>query len=79
MEFFATELFTKGVLPFLLVFVLVFAILQKSKIFGEGKKQIDALIALALALIVISAGSVLQFLNDIIPFMAIALIILLVD
>ena len=66
------------VLVFLLVFTLIFAVLQKSKILGEGKKQMDALVALAIGLIVISVGSVLDFLQQIIPFLAIALIILLV-
>ena len=78
MEFFATELFTKGVLPFLLVFVLVFAILQKSKIFGEGKKQIDALIALAIGLILIGVPQPRDYIVSIIPWLAVALVVLLV-
>ena len=35
------------VLVFILVFTLVFAVLQKSKILGDSRKQTDALIALA--------------------------------
>ncbi|MEI6850207.1 MAG: hypothetical protein WCK29_04155 [archaeon] len=66
------------ILAFVLIFTLVFAVLQKSKILGDGKKQIDALIALAIALIVISVGSVLDFIQHIIPFMAIGLVIILV-
>lgn len=66
------------VLAFLLVFTLVFAVLQKSKILGEGKKQIDALISLAMGLIVISVPFVRDFIKNIIPFLAVALIILLV-
>lgn len=66
------------VLAFVLMFTLVFAILQKSRILGEGKKQVDALVSLAIALIIISVGSALDFIQQIIPFMAIVLVILLV-
>lgn len=66
------------VLLFLLMFTLVFAILQKTEILGKGKKQIDALIALAIALLVSGVGSVLDFVQQIIPFLAIALVIILV-
>ena len=45
-----TSEFAVGIIyPFLLVFVLIFAVLQKSKILGEDKKQIDSLIALSIA------------------------------
>lgn len=74
---FATSI-AQMILAFVLIFTLVFAVLQKSKILGDGKKQIDALIALAIALIVISVGSVLDFIQQIIPFMAIGLVIILV-
>ena len=66
------------VLLFLLIFTIVFAILQKSKILGEGKKQIDALVALAIGLLVCGVGYVLQFTQQIIPFMAVVMIIILV-
>ena len=46
--------FVELVLPFLLIFVVVFGILQKTKIFGDNKKQIDALVALVLGLIVVA-------------------------
>ena len=46
--------FTEMLLPFLLVFVVVFAILQKSKIFGDGKAQIDSIVALVIGLITIT-------------------------
>jgi len=74
---FSSEL-GQAVLAFLLVFTLVFAVLQKAKILGEGKRQVDALISLAIALIVISVGSALDFIQKIIPFMAIILVVLLV-
>ena len=66
------------ILSFLLVFTLVFAVLQKSKILGEGKKQIDALIALAVGLIVISVGYATDIITRIIPFLGVSLVIILV-
>jgi hypothetical protein len=33
------------ILPFVFMFVLVFAILEKTKILGDGKKQLDAIVA----------------------------------
>ena len=66
------------VLVFVLTFTLVFAILQKTKILGEGKRQIDALIALSIGLLVISVGYALQVIYRLIPFLVISLVILLV-
>lgn len=66
------------VLVFVLVFVGIFAILQKSKIFGEGKKQIDALVAVAMALIVASVGYAIDLISNLVPVMAVALVVILV-
>lgn len=65
-------------LLFLLIFTVVFAILQKSKILGEGKKQIDALVALSIGLLVTGVGYVMEFTQKILPFMATVMIIILV-
>lgn len=78
MNLFASEIFTQGILPFLLVFVLVFAILQKSKILGEDKKQIDFLVALAIALILIGMPQPRSYIVDMVPWLAVALVVLLV-
>jgi len=66
------------VLVFVLVFVGIFAILQKSKVFGDGKKQIDALVAVAMALIVASVGYAIDLISNLVPVMAVALVIILV-
>lgn len=42
------------VLPFLLIFVIVFAVLEKTKILGE-KKQVHALVAFVIGLIFVGA------------------------
>jgi hypothetical protein len=66
------------VYPFLLIFVLVFAILQKSKILGEGKHQIDALVSLSIALIVVAFGWATDIITKMMPFLAISLVTILV-
>ena len=40
-------------LPFLLVFVIIYAILQKTRILGEGKKNLNVIIALVVGLLVV--------------------------
>ena len=47
-------IFVETILPFLLIFTIVFAVLQKAKILGEGKRQIDAIVALVVGLLFIS-------------------------
>ena len=66
------------VLPFLLVFAIVFAILQKSEILGKGKKQVDAIVALVVGLIVVTVGSAVQVINSLLPILAVGLVVLLV-
>ena len=64
--------------PFLLVFTIVFAILQKSKILGDGKRQIDAIVSLIIGLLVISFAQATGIILQLIPFLAIALVVILV-
>jgi len=78
MDLFTTDIFAKGILPFLLVFVLVFAILQKSKLLGEGKAQVDALIALTIGLILIGFPQPRDYIVAMVPWLAVALVVLLV-
>ncbi len=68
----------QAVLVFVLVFTIVFAILQKSKILGEGKKQIDALVALSIALLAIGAGYAMNLITRLAPFLSVSLVIILV-
>ena len=74
----ASEFAINIALPFLLIFVLVFAILQKSKILGEDKRQIDALLALAISLIVVAFTWATNIIALLMPFLAVSLVVLLV-
>ena len=74
---FDNPFFTEMLLPFLLIFVVVFAILQKSKILGEGKAQIDALVALAIGLILIGVPGPRDIIVGIMPWMAVGVAVIL--
>jgi len=42
-----------SLIPFILIFVIVFATLEKAQIFGVGKKNINAIVALSIGLMVV--------------------------
>jgi hypothetical protein len=74
----STPLVREALLPFLLIFAVTFAVLQKTKILGDGKKQIDAIVALVIGLIVITFGFATNLITSLIPFLAIAIVVILV-
>jgi len=69
--------FFSYLLPFLLIFALVFGILVQIQLFKENK-AINAIIALAVALISISLPIVPQFFSTIFPLLGIGLAVILV-
>jgi hypothetical protein len=72
------DILTKFVYPFLLIFFIVFAILEKTKIFGEEKKQINALVAFVIGLIFISVVTPKMIVGNLILFLTIALVVVFV-
>ena len=74
----SSPFFVEGVLPFILVFSLVFAVLQKSKILGEGKNQLDALVAFSVALLTIAFANAVSLIVQLVPVLAVGLVVLLV-
>lgn len=76
--FLTSPIFTEMVLPFVLIFTVVFAILQKTQILGKGKKQIDAIVSLSIGLIVVSYANAVGIITDLMPFMAVSVVIILV-
>ena len=71
------SLFSQILPAFLLIFVLVFAVLQRAKILGENNST-NALISLAVALMFIFVPFARDFVVGIMPFLAIALAVMLV-
>jgi len=64
-------------LPFLLVFAIVFAILEKTKIFGEKKANINSVIALVIGLLIVAQKDVVATINSFLPRAALIMIIIL--
>lgn len=69
---------TEWFLPFLLVFVIVFAILQKSKVLGDQKAQIDALASLATAILAISVPYSRMVIAELMPWLGVGIAALFV-
>ena len=75
---FAEPIFMEYVLPFLLVFTLVFAILDKTKLLGEEKRQINAIMSLVIGLILLAFPAPREIIVKLMPFLAVALVVLFV-
>lgn len=75
---FISPLFTDYILPFVLVFTLIFAILQKTQLFGEGRKQINAIIGLVVGVILIAFPFARDIIVQLMPFLAVSAVVLLV-
>jgi hypothetical protein len=75
-NFLSYPIFSDYILPFILVFALVFAILQKSKLLGDGKQQIDAIIAFVMAAILVTFSTQVTWLKNFTVFLVIGMVIL---
>lgn len=76
--FLQSPILTNFVYPFLLIFFIIFAILEKTKIFGEGRKQINALVAFVIGFIFVSAIFPKEMVSHLILFLTIAIVIVFV-
>ena len=65
-------------LPFLLVFTITFAILQKIKIFGEKGKNFNAVVAVVMAFLVVRAKPIVEVINTFLPQISLISIIIVV-
>ena len=71
-------LFREFILPFLFIFVVVFAILQKTKILGGDKKQLDAIVAFVIGIIFVSVVYPKEIFNNMILFLTVAIVVVFV-
>ena len=76
--FLQNVVFTKFVLPFLLIFFIVFAILEKTKVFGDNNKQINALISFVIGLIFVGVAFPKEVVENLILFLTVALVVVFV-
>ena len=77
-NFLTLPIFSDIVLPFILVFVLIYAILEKSRLLGEDKHQINAIISFVIAGILITFSAQVTWLRQFMVFLVMALVILFV-
>ena len=73
-------------LPFILIFTIVFAVMQKTKLLGDGRKNFNVIIALVMALAVViphvlgkypSGSDVVDIMNNALPNVSIILVAIL--
>lgn len=69
---------TKFVYPFLLIFFIVFAVLEKTKLLGEERKQINALVSFVIGLIFVSAVSPKLIVGNLMLFLTVGLVIMFI-
>ena len=70
--------FFEVALPFLLVFTITFAILQKIKIFGAAGKNFNAVVALVMAFLVVRTDTIVEVMNLFLPQISLISIIIVV-
>lgn len=70
-------IFTKFLFPLLLVFFLIFAILEKTKVLGGGK-QVNAVISLVISLIFVGFAFPKDVVANLILFLTIGLVVMFV-
>lgn len=75
---FGIGLFSRIVLPLLLIFTVIFAILERLKLFGDDKKQMHAIIALVIAIITVAFAYPTDIIVKLMPFLAVAVVIVLI-
>ena len=70
--------FYEVALPFILIFTIVFAILQKVKIFGASGKNFNAVIAVVLAFLVVRNQAIVEVLNQFLPKISLISVVIVV-
>lgn len=72
------SLFTDFLYPFLLMFFIIYALLQKSKLLGENQTQINAFVSLIVSLIFVSVVFPVIVVNNLILFMTVGVVVVFV-
>ncbi|MEK6934609.1 MAG: hypothetical protein AABW46_01900, partial [Nanoarchaeota archaeon] len=65
------------ILPFILVFTLLFAIFEKTEILGKNKKNLSALASFAIAFFVVGATNIIPVLKEALPMISLILIVII--
>lgn len=65
------------VLPFLLVFAIVFAVLEKTQIFGEHKTNINSVIAVVVGMLLVVQQGIVEIINLFLPRISLIIVVTL--
>jgi len=65
------------VLPFLLIFAITFAVLEKTEIFGKDKKNINSMIAFVMGLLFVAVPKVVSVVQESLPNIGVMLVVLM--
>lgn len=64
-------------LPFLLVFAIFFAVLEKTKVLGTSKRNINALVSMVVGFLLVAQRPIVDLINMFLPKVALIIVILL--
>ena len=68
----------KFILPFLLIFFILFAILEKTKVLGDNKHQLNTFVSFVVGLIFVGAVFPKEVVGNLILFLTVAMIVVFV-
>jgi|TARA_Y100000034_G_scaffold119266_1_gene160872 CDP-diglyceride synthetase len=71
-------IFTQFALPFLLIFAVLYGILEKTEILGKGKHQINAIVSFVVGLIFVGFAYPKLVVENLILFLVVALVVVFV-
>ena len=75
---FQNFVFQEFILPFLLVFAISFALLEKTQILGEGKKTINAIVSFVIGVVFVTAVFPKTVITNLVLFLSVALVVVFV-
>jgi len=67
--------FFGSVFTFILVWIIVYALLEKTKAFGEDKKGLNGIVAISIAVLVLASKFALGFVNFVVPWFLILVVV----
>jgi len=68
----------KFIVPFLLMFFIVFAVLERTKVLGEDKKQLNAMLSFVIGLIFVGSVFPKEVVSNLVLFLTVALVIVFI-
>ena len=71
-------IFRDFILPFSLVFAIIFAILERTKIFGEDRKQVNSIIAAVIGMIFVGVVYPKIVVENMILFLTVAIVVVFI-